>query len=432
MKQQILSTLLPLFNAPRGLVSPANKQLNNALCDIFSFKRISYPSGQLVNGWTIPQSYSLDDAEVIINGTRYTTTEIPLMVPFGCQSFKAEGSLTKLKNFIETDQASPNATPYRTLYYPGQQPFVCLPYYLLCDLSPDAHISIRVSATCTDDKLELLEYTIKGHSSSVILLSTYTCHPGLANDNFSGILSLCYILSDLIDQPKPYYTYKFVLAPETIGAICYLDYLKNSSYLQKVLHCHVLTCLGGQPSNYSYKDSLYPNPYSRYFSSCISSALPQCSIRDYTHDGSDERQYSSPGVQLSSSSLCRNRYYEYPEYHTSLDTLEYMSANHVFQSSDIILSALYSADAHLRIPKSLLFGEPSLHSLKLSFHKGGAYRKDMTSQFPDKNKFFALLNLCNGRYSIEEIQKKSADGLSAAEVLRYLDFFLDLKIVRYS
>jgi aminopeptidase-like protein len=54
-----------------------------------------------------------------------------------------------------------------------------------------------------------------------VLLSAHICHPSLANDNCSG-LALLTLLARALGRRPTRYTYRFVFAPGTIGAITWL------------------------------------------------------------------------------------------------------------------------------------------------------------------------------------------------------------------
>ena len=50
----------------------------------------------------------------------------------------------------------------------------------------------------------------------------------------------------------------------------------------------------------------------------------------FVPDGSDERQYSSPGIKLYHS-IHKSKYYEYKEYHSSEDNLEFISSKYILE-----------------------------------------------------------------------------------------------------
>ena len=65
------------------------------------------------------------------------------------------------------------------------------------------------------------EAYIKGKSKKEILISTYLCHPSMANNELSGpLLSLA-----LIDyfSKKNFYSLRFLFLSETIGSIAYIN-----------------------------------------------------------------------------------------------------------------------------------------------------------------------------------------------------------------
>ena len=393
------------FSDNRGIVSQSNIDLNSKLSEIIPFNSIKYLSGYQIERWKIPLGWELKNGEIKIGSEKYDNFDIPLLVPFGTESFSYSGKYKEIKRYIISIPELPHATPYRTNYYNPSNHMVCVPYNILSRASNDTEISINVESSFTTSNLEILEILIKGEVKDEVLFTTYNCHPGLGNDNFSGIISICNIYDKISRIKNRYYSYRFAIFPETIGAICYIESLTKRGIIKNILFSTVLTCLGGTKENYTFKDSPINSPYSKAYKSELQKLIPNLKIYPYTPDGSDERQFSSPNVGIPSGSLCRNRYYEYKEYHTSLDTFDFMNKTAVNESCNLIFKSIKKIDSDLRIPKSSAnFGEPFLSSYDLDFHSGGAYNANSDNTFVNNKKITNhLISGANGNISKEEL-----------------------------
>ena len=103
------------------------------------------------------------------------------------------------------------------------------------------------------------EMLIKGKSSKEILLSSYICHPSMANNELSGPTVLTFIAKWLKSLDLKY-SYRIVFLPETIGSIYYLS--KHLKTLKKnVVGGFVLTCMGDNRT-FSFLPSRYGNTLS--------------------------------------------------------------------------------------------------------------------------------------------------------------------------
>ncbi|MCX6165440.1 MAG: DUF4910 domain-containing protein, partial [Ignavibacteriae bacterium] len=76
--------------------------------------------------------------------------------------------------------------------------------------------------------------------------------------------------------------------------------------------------------------------------------------------GSDERQYCSPGFNLSVGSLMRSMYTLYPEYHTSLDNKSIMDFNGMVESIDVLESIVRKLESYEIYINKFACGEPQL------------------------------------------------------------------------
>jgi aminopeptidase-like protein len=214
----------------------------------------------------------------------------------------------------------PDAIPYITSYYKKRWGF-CLSYNSFKKnfdkFSNKDSFFVNIETRLNPKgHLNYGEAILKGKSDKEIFLSTYICHPSMANNELSGPL-IATALYNYFKKKKNKYTIRFIFIPETIGSICYLS--KNYKTLKKkVVAGFNLTCLGDD-KNYSF----LPSKYSSASNDAAFQAFKKLKINfkyySFLERGSDERQYNSPGVDLPIASIMRSKYGTYKEYHTSKD-----------------------------------------------------------------------------------------------------------------
>ena len=142
----------------------------------------------------------------------------------------------------------------------------------------------------------------------------------MANNELSGpIVSLA--LANFFKKKKLNYSIRFLFIPETIGSISYLK--KNIVYLKKyLLGGYNLSCVGDE-RKYSFMRSKNGNSTSdQILIDTLRSLKLKSKEYSFLERGSDERQYNWPGIDLNITSFFRSKYYEYKEYHSSLDQFD--------------------------------------------------------------------------------------------------------------
>lgn len=138
----------------------------------------------------------------------------------------------------------------------------------------------------------------------------------------------------LREQPVRRYTYRFVFVPETLGSIVYIS--RNRQRLKKaVVAGFNLSCVGDDRA-FSYIESRKGNTLAdRIARNVLHYSAPEYITYSFLKRGSDERQYNAPGVDLPVCSICRSKFGEYPEYHTSADDLSFISSKGLQGALDI-------------------------------------------------------------------------------------------------
>jgi aminopeptidase-like protein len=274
------------------------------------------PSGTPVFDWVVPREWNLRAArlqgpsgEVIVDAERLNLHVLGYSVPF-----RGTVSRGELEEHLHSLPEKPSLVPYRTSYYKEDWGF-CLSHEQREQLPPGDY-DVLIDTTLAPGSLTYGELVIPGATADEVLVSAHCCHPSLANDNLSGMV-LAATVARLLGGRRLRYTYRFVFAPGTIGAVTWLAL--NEDRTSRIAHGLVLACLG-DPGRLTYKRSRRGDAeIDRAVVHVLAHTGQDYGVREFAPYGYDERQYCSPGFDLPVGSLTRTPYGEYPEYHTSAD-----------------------------------------------------------------------------------------------------------------
>lgn len=318
--------LFPICRSLTGQgVRETFKILQQQLQDLVTYE---VPSGETCFDWTIPDEWNVNQAYIISpNGEKVVDFANNNLHLVGYSTpINAKISLQELDKHLHSLENIPDAIPYITSYYSGYWGF-CLTHRERQKLV-DGLYQVVIDSEKTKGSMTYGELILQGETEKEILLSTYICHPSMANNELSGPVVATY-LAKWLSSFEHYYTYRIVFVPETIGSIYYI--FTNLEKLKKnVIAGYVLTCIGDDRT-YSFLPSRAGNSLSdKTAKHVLKHHFPDYKEYSYLERASDERQYCSPGVDLPVASVMRSKYWEYPEYHTSLDDLGLVTPSGLF------------------------------------------------------------------------------------------------------
>ena len=281
----------------------------------------SVSSGTQVFDWIVPPEWHVNEAYITKpNGDKICDFSVNNLHLVGYSiPYSGKITLNELQKHLHSLPEQPNAIPYITSYYEERWGF-CLTQEQRDSLE-EGEYKVVINSKLFSGQLNYGELILPGESNEEIFLSTYICHPSMANNELSGPTVVTYLAKWLSQLTTHRYTYRFIFIPETIGSITYLS--RNYKHLKKnVVAGFNVSCVGDDRS-YSYVPSRNGKTISDTVSKHVLKWIdPDYTVYSWLDRGSDERQYCAPGIDLPIASILRTKYGQYPEYHTSLDNLK--------------------------------------------------------------------------------------------------------------
>ena len=388
-----------LFPLCRSLTGDGVRATFDVLAEHIPIMRTEVPSGTRVFDWIVPDEWNIRDAYVASpDGTRVIDfRESTLHIVSYSEPVRTTLPLEQLRERLFTLPKQPDLIPYRTSYYARTWGF-CLPHNRLLALAPGDY-EVVIDSTLGPGHLTYGEVVLEGETEDEVLVSTYVCHPSLANDNLSGIAVATMLASEL-ERRRRRYTYRFVFAPGTIGPLTWLH--RNRDTLDRIAHGLTVSCIG-DAGGLTYKRSRRGDAdVDRAVATVLRDSGKPHRILDWDPWGGDERQFCSPGFNLPVGTLMRTPHGEFDGYHTSADGLERISPAALEDAVESCLAVLDVLETNRTLVNLSPYGEPQLGRRGLYRSAGGAVSS------PDEEKAFLwLLNLSDGTSSLLDVADRS-------------------------
>ena len=329
-----------LFPICRSITGNGFRESLSILCEsVPEIQVFEVPTGTTVFDWTVPKEWNIRGGGIYrLNGEKVIDFKDSNLHIVG-YSLPIDETVSRdvLLEHIYTQPDQPDLIPYVTSYYKERWGFCMSENQKATLTDPTYHVVI--DSSLEDGSLNYGELVVPGQTDDEILITTYLCHPSMANDELSGPVVMTELIKYVQQMTDHRYTYRFVINPETIGAITYLS--RNLNVLQQHVKAgFVLSCCGDDRT-YSYIATKYGDTLAdRVLQNVLSFHAPDYLSYTFLDRGSDERQYGSAGVNLPVCGFCRSKYTQYPEYHTSADNMDLISPAGLQGAYDVMVKVI--------------------------------------------------------------------------------------------
>ena len=400
--EELVALMRELYPIPRSLTGPGVRDTLAVLARQVPLDVVETPSGTEVFDWTVPREWIVHSAwiEDARKNRVVDFADSPLYVLGYSVPVDEVVSLEQLRAHVYTHAEVDEWVPYRTSYWQEQWGF-CMSRRQLESLE-EGEYHVLIDADLADGSLTSGELLLGGDTQAEFLLSTYVCHPALANDNLSGVV-LLWALGRTLAQQRLRHTYRLLWSPGTLGPLCWLA--RNRDSLDRIVNGLAVSCVG-DPGPLRYKRSRRGDALVDRAAAYVLGREPESVVTDWQPTGGDERQYCSPGFNLPVGTLSRTPHGLFREYHSSADDLSLVTSAALAASYRAALEIIDIVETNASYRNLSPYGEPQLG-------RRGLYQSVPDGTNPEAA-YLWLLNLSDGSNDLLSIAKRS--GLPFAAV----------------
>jgi aminopeptidase-like protein len=352
---EMIDLMRELFPLPRSLTGDGLRDTLAVLRRDVPLDVVETPTGTQVFDWSVPREWTLRGAWIedpagkrIVDAADSTLHVVGYSSPVD-----AVVDLDELRTHLFTHE-DPELIPYRTSYWHEQWGF-CVSRRLLDSLEAGRY-HVVIDSSFSNGSLTSGEALIPGSRHDEFLLSTYICHPGLANDNLSGVV-LLWALARTLARQELNYSYRALWSPATVGPLCWLS--RRFDQLELIRHGLALSCAGDR-GPLRYKRSRRGNTTIDRAATLVLSRYDGSIVRDWDPGGADERQFCSPGFDLPVGAFSRTPHGLLPVNHSSGDDLEAVDAETIGESFRAVLEIIDVIETNEVYRNLSPYGEPQL------------------------------------------------------------------------
>ena len=198
-----------LFYLNRSIMGEGYNKSLNILDKFFKFKFYKFISGKKIFSWKVPKEWFVKEGYILTPDKKkicdYKKNNLHLMNY--SSRFDGTLNLSSLKKILNSNKKLPTAIPYTTTYYNKRYGFN-ISHNEKKKLK-EGFYKIKIDTRFKKGNIILGERILKGRNKKEFLISSYLCHPSMANNELSGPLVLLGLFEKIKNWKFRNYTFKF-------------------------------------------------------------------------------------------------------------------------------------------------------------------------------------------------------------------------------